>query len=149
MLPEKPDRIPSVASVMTPFPWTIGVDEPLARAKEMMLTNDFRHLPVVEGTTLVGVVTDRDVHVAENSVPDPETRQRLKVSDGLMRDAYVVGIHEPVDIVMEEMANRHIGFALVVKDERLAGIFTASDACMRFSDFLRRMFPPDGDDDVA
>lgn len=146
---EKPDRIPTVAAVMTPFPWVIETTEPLARAKEMMIRGHFRHLPVVEDGTLIGVVTDRDIHIAEGSTADPEAREQLRVNDAVMRDAYVVGIHEPIDLVLDEMAVRHIGFALVVKDDRLAGIFTASDGCRRFADFLRRMFPKDDGDDVA
>ena len=89
------------------------------------------------------------MHIAETSVSDPDSRKRLLLRDAVMRDAYVVGIHEPVDVVLKEMAARHIGFALVVKDERLAGIFTASDACTRFADFLRQMFPGDDDGNAA
>jgi len=145
----KPDRIPTVASVMTPFPWVVEKSEPLARVKEVMIRRHFRHVPVVEDGTLIGVVTDRDIHIAEGSTADPVARENLCVIDAVMRDAYVVGIHEPIDVVLDEMASRHIGFALVVKDDRLAGIVTASDACTRFADFLRRMFPPDDGNDVA
>jgi acetoin utilization protein AcuB len=146
---EKPDRIPTVAAVMTPFPWVVEQSEPLSSVKQMMIRRHFRHVPVVEDGTLIGVVTDRDIHIAESSTADPEARASLRVNDALMRDAYVVGIHEPVDTVLDEMASRHIGFALVVKDGRLAGIFTASDACTRFAEFLRRMFPADDGNDVA
>ena len=149
MTEDKPDRIPAVASMMTPFPWVIETNEPLARAKEMMIRRHFRHLPVVEDGTLVGVVTDRDIHIAEGSARDENARAALKVIDAVMRDAYVVGIHEPVDLVLQEMAVRHIGFALVVKDDRLAGIFTASDACNQFAEFLHKMFPEDGGNDAA
>ena len=149
MKEDKPDRIPTVASVMTPFPWVIETGEPLTRAKEMMVRRHFRHIPVVEDGVLIGVVTDRDIHIAEGSTADAEARASLRVKDAVMRDAYLVGIHEPVDVVLDEMSARHIGFALVVKDDRLAGIFTASDACNRFADFLRRMFPADDGNDVA
>lgn len=149
MIEDKPDRIPTVASVMTPFPWVIETDQLLAQAKAMMIRRHFRHLPVVEDGVLIGVVTDRDIHIAESSTGDAEARSNLRVIDAVMRDAYIVGIHEPIDAVLDEMAARHTGFALVVKDDRLAGIFTASDACNRFAEFLRRMFPEDDGNDVA
>jgi acetoin utilization protein AcuB len=146
---DRPDRIPTVAAVMTPFPWVIEVTESLARAREVMVRGHFRHLPVVENGALIGVVTDRDIHIAEELTADPEARARLRVIDAVMRDGYIVGIHEPVDVVLDEMASRHVGFALVVKDDRLAGIFTATDACRRFADFLRKMFPGEDGDEVA
>ncbi len=149
MKEERPDRIPTVAHLMTPFPWVVEADVSLVRAKEMMIRKHFRHLPVVEDGTLIGVVTDRDIHIAEGSTADLDARSKLRVADAVMRDAYIVGIHEPVDVVLDEMASRHIGFALVLKDNRLAGILTASDGCRRFADFLRRMFPEDDGDHVA
>jgi hypothetical protein len=34
----------------------------------------------------------------------------------------------------------------VVKEDKLAGIFTMSDACRHFAKLLRSLFPPGGDD---
>jgi len=53
-----------------------------------------------------------------------------------------------LDHVLMEMADRHIGSVLVVREKRLAGIFTVTDACRRFGEFLRATFPP-GDDNRA
>jgi hypothetical protein len=44
------------------------------------------------------------------------------------------------------MAEHCLDSALVVKDGRLAGIFTVSDACRQFGRLLRSLFPPGGDD---
>ena len=46
------------------------------------------------------------------------------------------------------MAGRHIGSALVVKGEKLAGIFTMTDACRVLADLLRARFHGP-DDEVA
>ena len=46
------------------------------------------------------------------------------------------------------MAERHIDSALVVKRGRLVGIFTSSDVCHHFGQFLKMVFDP-GDDAVA
>jgi CBS domain-containing protein len=46
---------------MTPDPITVTPDVPLEEAAQIMLGNGFRHLPVVEGTTVVGYVSLRRV----------------------------------------------------------------------------------------
>ena len=146
---EKPDRIPAIAAAMTPFPWVIDIGASLVQAREMMIEHQFRHLPVVENATLIGVVSDRDIHLVEGSVADAADRAALTVRDALLAEAYVVSIHEPLDDVLLAMSRRHLGYALVVKDGRLAGIFTATDACLHFATFLRRMFPRDDGDNAA
>lgn len=50
-----------VAAVMTPDPTTIGPDCSLVKAVELMANGGFRHLPVVDRTGIVGVLSMRDV----------------------------------------------------------------------------------------
>jgi CBS domain-containing protein len=50
-----------VSEWMTRDPVTATPDTTTAEAAELMLSNGFRHLPVVEGRTLKGVVSIRDV----------------------------------------------------------------------------------------
>ncbi|MDD3481412.1 cyclic nucleotide-binding/CBS domain-containing protein [Azovibrio restrictus] len=54
-----PDRT-TVAQVMTHNPLSISIEAPLERALRMMRSHSIRHLPVLEGTLPVGVVTTRD-----------------------------------------------------------------------------------------
>lgn len=145
---KKPDRIPAVMATMTPFPWFIHVEDRLARAKQVMAEHDIRHLPVTEEGDLVGVVTERDLRLVE-STTDPKERDALCVRDACVLDAYVVDVAEPLDRVLLEMARRHIDSALVVKNKKLAGIFTAMDGCRAFGEFLQTLFPSDGDDEAA
>lgn len=51
----------SVAQWMTRDPVTVGPDAPVEQALEIMLAGNFRHLPVMEGESLVGVVSIRDL----------------------------------------------------------------------------------------
>lgn len=50
----------SVADVMTADPVTIAPDKPFATALELMHAGQFRHVPVVEGTRPIGMVSSRD-----------------------------------------------------------------------------------------
>jgi CBS domain-containing protein len=54
-------RVSPVSRWMTPNPVTIEPDASVGDALDRMLDGGFRHLPVVEGGTLVGVVSMRDL----------------------------------------------------------------------------------------
>ena len=146
MRPPKPDKIPSLKSVMTPFPWFIHIEDRLGRAAEVMAERDIRHLPVTQDGRLVGVLAERDLQLVMGSVASPEQRASLTVRDACVLDASVVETSEPLDRVLLTMARRHIGSALVVKNGKLAGIFTVTDACRCFAELLGSLFPEIGDD---
>ena len=133
---------------MTPFPWFIEVDDRLVRAKQVMREQDIRHLPVTRDGDLVGVVTQRDIELAESITPEPAQREALRVEDVSVLEPYVVDIGDRLDHVLLEMAKRRIGSALVTRQGKLAGIFTVTDACRAFGEFLRSMFP-EGPDEAA
>jgi CBS domain-containing protein len=50
-----------VADVMTRTPETVEPDESLAQAKLVMMHGGFRHLPVVEAGSVVGMLSIRDL----------------------------------------------------------------------------------------
>ena len=82
----------------------------------------------------------RDIGLVENAVRGSRKSESLQVSDACVLDAYVVDLSSRLDRVLAEMADRHIGSALVVKHGKLAGIFTTSDACHHFGRFLAQFF---------
>jgi acetoin utilization protein AcuB len=60
---------------------------------------------------------------------------------------YIVDLNERLDVVLQNMADRHIGSALVTRQGKLAGVFTTTDVCRAFVEYLRDPFRPvDGDD---
>jgi CBS domain-containing protein len=56
---------------MTPDPITITPDVSLDEAAQIMLDNGFRHLPVMEGSTVVGYVSLRRVVGAQQTATEP------------------------------------------------------------------------------
>jgi CBS domain-containing protein len=54
-------RVSRVADWMTPDPQSVGPDTAVEEAAGIMLKNGFRHLPVVDGRTVCGVVSLRDL----------------------------------------------------------------------------------------
>jgi CBS domain-containing protein len=53
-----------VSAWMTPDPQSANPDTSVEDAAQIMLLNGFRHLPVVEGRTVCGVVSLRDLFAA-------------------------------------------------------------------------------------
>ena len=139
-------RMPLLKSVMTPFPYSVDVDAPVDRARQLMYEHGVRHLAVTEGAELVGVVSERDL--LRLGVTDADT-QGVKVRDIAKGDLYVVDLNERIDTVLLTMAERHIGSVMVTRKGKLAGVFTMADACRTFGDYLRKQFPLDEGGDVA
>jgi len=133
-------RIPSIKSVMTPFPHSIGKDAGLDEARAMMAKHNIRHLPVRDGEHLTSVIEQRAIDLSKGA---------KRVGDVALRDAYVVELTEPLDVVLLHMAKEHLDCAVVVKDDRLAGIFTFSDVCRSYGELLKEIFPRGGGDEAA
>jgi CBS domain-containing protein len=54
-----------VSAWMSPDPQAANLDMPAEEAAQIMLLNGFRHLPVVDGRTVCGVVSIRDLFAAK------------------------------------------------------------------------------------
>ena len=143
------DHIPSISSVMTPFPCVVQVNDSVLAARALMVEHEVRHLPVKDGSTLVGVLTDRDLKRALDPSLGLPPKEELFVRDVFVPDAYIVDVGEPLDSVLDHLSSQHIGSALVTKSGRLVGIFTLTDAARLFSRHLRSLFPCPSGDEVA
>jgi CBS domain-containing protein len=130
------EKIPPVESVMTSFVLSVEIDELVRVAEDIMTDHEVRHLAVTDSEMLVGVVSDRDIAFVSNE-GDADLRDRLRVRDVCSLDVYSVERDEPLDSVLSEMADRHIGSVIVTEAGKAAGVFTATDACRHFAEFLR------------
>lgn len=143
-------KMPQIKQVMTPFPHSIEIAAPLTEARAMMQDLDIRHLPVTDEHVLVGIVSERDVAVAfslENAEGFPET---MPVGAICSKHVYSVDLHTDLATVAREMAERHIGSAIVLKDGKLAGIFTTTDCCRFLGDLLQDLYGGgDGEPEAA
>jgi len=126
----------TVGSVMTPTPFTVSEDDPLPRARAMMVRLRIHHVPVVSGNRLVGMLTDRDLHLISYLANDLLRETELVAGDACVPDPYTVAPDAPLARVLQDMGERRIGSALVVQNGRLVGIFTAHDACTHLAKML-------------
>ena len=129
---------------MTPFPYAVDVGEDLATAAQMMKEHGVRHLPVIaDRHDLVGVISDRDVRSAATE------DAHVTVGDLCRSPAYSVDLETPLRLVLLEMAEQHLGSALVTRRGKLVGILTTTDVCVALADVLEHFallrLPDDGD----
>jgi acetoin utilization protein AcuB len=96
-------------------------------AHEIMRAHRIRHLPVLDGGKLVGVVSQRDLALIE-SLPGVSAAE-VPVADAMTTDVYVVGPRVPIRRVASEMADRKLGSAVVMAGADVVGVFTVTDAC--------------------
>ncbi len=124
-----------VRDVMSPSPHTIGVQLSLADAGTLMRKHQIRHLPVLEGGTLVGVLSDRDVQVISSvSQLDPSC---ILVEEAMSQAPYTVLGDAPVFDVARVMAERKLGSAVVLDaHEKVIGVFTTTDGMRVLSEVL-------------
>ena len=139
-------RPPKLKNVMTPFPYSVDVDAPVDEAERFMREHKIRHLPVMDKGVLKGVVSDRDIKLMlgpDFAYPNP---RELKVGNVMIEDCYVVDLATPLRAVLRHMAEHRLGSALVTRRGKLAGVFTSTDACRAFADYLEGTPPPEEDE---
>ena len=113
---------------------TLTKDERAAVAKEILAENNIRHLPVVAGKRLIGLVTNMDIRKAEASPVPALGSHELKylldeitVREIMTRNVITIS----PDISVEEAAtllhDNKIGCLPVVENGALVGMLTESD----------------------
>jgi len=115
-----------IRTYMTLSPIVVDADDPLADAAQLMRERRIRHLPVMRGRRLVGVLTQLDLHIAVL-----EKRVALAtavVSEAMSSKPFVVAPNTPLDQVVRGLVDGRHPCAIVSDGERVHGIFTAVDA---------------------
>jgi CBS domain-containing protein len=113
-----------VRDIMTEQVLTITADDDVRLAVQMMLWGGFRHLPVVEGQRLVGVVTEHDVNRAQAAQLAPG---HAKIGSVMTKEPATAKPDEPLEQVALRMADARVGSLPVVEEGRLVGIVTSYD----------------------
>lgn len=116
----------TVQEFMTSSPHTIGAEQSLAHAHALMREHCIRHLPVLHGGKLVGIVSLGDLHLIE-TLGDTDV-EKVPVEDAMTPDPYVVPPDADLRDVAATMAAHKYGTAIVTRSSRVVGIFTTTDA---------------------
>jgi len=119
-----------VQDSMTQEVVTVAPETTAAEALALCRMNRIRHLPVLQGGRLVGVISDRDLRAATPALGDQvraEALHRLQIADEMARDVVTARPEDPIEAAAMAMYERKIGCLPVVDGEDLVGIVTSSD----------------------
>lgn len=120
---------------MSAPPVTVSRTDTLAFAEELMSVERVRHLPVVDGDVLVGLVSQRDLLAASISTlsepsdeDDLEMKRRHEVARVMRGTIETISPDARAESAAESMLTHRVG-CLPVVDERhhLLGIVTSAD----------------------
>lgn len=130
--------VPKVQKYMTTTPQAINSESPIEEAMEVMKKNGIRHLPVVKGGKLFGLISESDIRRVLNfAAINPKT---TKVAEVCEDQPYETKPDAQIDEVAAEMAEKKMGSALVVDNGNLVGIFTTTDALKALADVCNQRF---------
>lgn len=124
-------------AVMTVSPQTVEADATVESAQKMMAERRFRHLPVMHNGQVIGLLSDRDITMALVAHHGMLKGDEIQVEEVCTLDAYSVSPDAKLDEVVTRMGEKQIGSVLVLDEGKLAGIFTATDACLWLGKALR------------
>lgn len=127
--------IPTIQKYMTTTPHTVRPDLNLAAADKIMHENHIRHLPVLNGGQLVGLLSQRDIRLVE-SFKDVDIKQ-VQVVEAMSQDVFEISPSASLDEVVLTMAAKKYGSAVVTQNSQVVGIFTTVDALQALAELLQ------------
>ena len=115
---------------------TLPPEASVAEALTLCRERRIRHIPILEGGRLVGIVSDRDLRDASPALGDPERAsalQEIRVGDVMTREVITADPRDSIEDAAQEMYELKIESLPVVAEEsaaaegELLGIVTSSD----------------------
>jgi CBS domain-containing protein len=117
-----------VSNWMSRAPRSVPPDASVTQVAGMMRSEGIRHVLVMDGDQLVGVVSDRDVrgllHLADEPMVSPESPVVRVMSE----PPIAVDPETPLTEAVRTMLEHKIGAVVVLDGGRPVGILTRSDA---------------------
>ena len=128
-------KAPIVQKHMTRLPLEIEQIDNVAHARQLMDLFEIRHVPVMTGLQLKGVISDRDI--MNTAIKRGKEIDDLPIEEICEHDVLTVSPLTPIDEVARRMLQRGVGSAVVVDGEYVVGIFTSTDALIALSGLFR------------
>ena len=126
----------SVREAMTEDPRSIGPSASVVEAAQLMRDEHIGSLPITDGDTLLGMITDRDITtrvVAEAADP-----KMTSVGDVVSRDLISIEPDEDLEEAVQLMASHQVRRLPVVENGRLVGIVAQADVALNLRENEQR-----------
>ena len=128
-----------VLDIMVKEVATLDINDELSLANDIMRLGRIRHLPVVEGQRLVGIVSERDLFrrsLAEAlgyaSEATRDLMKTLHIKDVMVPAVVTVTPETPLCDAVRLMVDQKIGCLPVVENDRLVGLITETDIMVQY-----------------
>ncbi len=119
---------------------TVSAGDTLSTVEDIMTLGRVRHMPVVQGGRLVGVVSERDLLRASlstlSSFGSDQRRaflQAVEIARVMSTPPITIEPDETVEAAARIMAEEKIGCLPVVQGQRLLGLITETDVLRYFA----------------
>lgn len=113
---------------------SVAQSDTLDHALTTLKRFNIRHLPVVKGDRVVGIVSDRDVKKAAPSPFDYPTAEEFRaftsavsIKEIMTKEVITVAPLTPIEEAASLMSQKRIGALPVVQEGRLVGMLTETD----------------------
>jgi acetoin utilization protein AcuB len=123
----------AVAHVMTRDPATLGPEDSLMRALELMRKRSVRRIPIVVADTQVGLHAEGDLKRAQPSTLSASEEEFVRVMEAtpiariMINNPISVGEETPLLEAARTLHTTKFGALPVLRDGRLVGILTDTD----------------------
>jgi CBS domain-containing protein len=131
-----------VADAMTPDPLTMGPEDSLNQAVQVMRKAGIRRLPIVVADTLVGILAQGDLNRAQPSILSESQDEFVRVMEEtpvsriMIQNPVTVSEETPLLDAAQTLHTMKFGALPVTRDGRLVGILTDSDLVRCLVDLL-------------
>lgn len=126
-------RVP-VSSIMTKNLVTADVNDSLRHVNTLLKDNNIRHVPVVSGSKLVGIISKSDImRLSFGDIFDGQTEadeavfDLLKLEQVMVSNPKVITEEETIQEVAEKFTQVDFHALPVVKGEEIVGIVSTTD----------------------
>jgi CBS domain-containing protein len=128
-----------VKDVMVKEVATLDVNDELSLANDIMRLGRIRHLPVVDGPMLVGIISERDLFrsslaqaLGYGTEATRDLMKTLHIKDVMVPGVVTISPETELCEATKIMVERKIGCLPVVDKDRLVGLITETDIMMQY-----------------
>ncbi len=128
-----------VKDVMVKEVASLDINDELSLANDIMRLGRIRHLPVLEGTRLAGIISERDLFrsslaqaLGYGSEATRDLMKKLRIKDVMVQKVVTVSPNTDLCQAARIMVEQKIGCLPVVEDEHLVGLITETDILSQY-----------------
>jgi acetoin utilization protein AcuB len=132
-----------VRQYMTPQPESLDASQSLLEAVLLLRKSGFRHIPVMEGGCLAGVISERDLWRFSPTMLIPLSQkdynrvfEETAIGKVMTREPHTIAPEAPLTEAVDLMFQNRLGCLPVMEADRLVGIITVRDMLRALNDLI-------------